>query len=67
MNVLVEARESFMTLNAKARARFNNDPQQFMEFIHDGENAAEAIKLGLATKRPDPEKPAEKPENKETP
>lgn len=66
MNVIVQAKESFMTLPAKARARFNNDPQQFMEFIHDDENAAEAVKLGLAIKRPDPEKPPETAINKET-
>lgn len=61
MNVLVQARESFMTLPAKARARFNNDPQQFMEFMHDPENVNEAIKMGLAVKLPEPQKPVEKP------
>lgn len=62
MNVIVAARESFMEMPAKTRARFNNDPQKFMEFIHDGENADEAIKMGLAIKRPEPEKkPEEKP------
>lgn len=67
MNVIVQAREAFMTLPAKTRARFQNDPQQFMEFVHNNENADEAIKMGLAIKRPPPEetKPAEKPpENK---
>ena len=44
-----------MQLPAKARARFQNDPQQFMEFMNDEENIAEAIKLGLATKREEPE------------
>lgn len=53
MNTIVKAQESFMTLPAKARARFNNDPQQFMEFIHDPENQEEAIKLGMATRRPE--------------
>lgn len=58
MNVLRQAQESFMQLNAKARARFQNDPQQFMEFMHNAENQEEAIRLGLATRR---EKPEEKP------
>jgi phage internal scaffolding protein len=49
MNVVVKARESFQTLTSKQRARFNNDPQRFMEFIHNAENQDEAIKLGLAT------------------
>lgn len=66
MNQIVRARESFMELPAKARARFQNDPQRFMEFIHDPENQQEAVKLGLMVKRPEPEKPADKPpENKE--
>lgn len=60
MNVIVQARQSFMELPAKVRARFQNDPQQFMEFIHDGENIDEAIKLGLAIRREQP-KPAEPP------
>lgn len=61
MNVLVQARESFMEMPAKTRARFQNDPQKFMEFIHDGDNFDEAVKLGLVMKRPEPEK---KPEAK---
>ena len=62
MNVIVQAREQFMTMPAKVRARFDNDPQKFMEFIHDNDNADEAIKLGLAIKRPPPEE--KKPEAK---
>lgn len=63
MNVIVAARESFMTLPAKTRARFQNDPQKFMEFLDDAENQDEAIKLGLATRRPEPAKePAKEPE-----
>ena len=50
MNVLRASEEAFMQLPAKARARFQNSPQQFMEFIHDADNQEEAIKLGLATK-----------------
>ena len=64
LNKTIEARESFMTMPAKARARFNNDPQKFMEFIHDPENAQEAVKLGLAIVRKEPEKPEEKPATK---
>lgn len=63
MNVVVKANEEFMQLPAKARARFQNDPQQFMQFMNDAENQEEAIKLGLATKKPevptDPVKPPE--------
>lgn len=62
MNTIVQARETFMTLPAKARARFDNNPQKFMEFIHDEENFDEAAKMGLIIKRPKiEEKPPEKP------
>lgn len=59
MNVIVKARESFMEMPAKVRARFQNDPQQFMEFMHNSENYHEAIKLGLTIQRPiEEDKPA---------
>lgn len=66
MNVLVKANEAFMELPAKTRARFGNDPQQFMEFIHDKENAGELVKMGLATakERTDIPKPEPKQEEK---
>lgn len=53
MNVIRQAQESFMELPAKARARFDNNPQKFMEFMNDAENQDEAIKLGLATRKPE--------------
>ncbi|AXH76779.1 MAG: internal scaffolding protein [Microviridae sp.] len=65
MNVIVKARESFMELPAKQRARFQNDPQQFMEFMHNKDNLDEAVKLGFVTIKEKPEEP--KPENKEKP
>lgn len=65
MNVIRRAEESFMQLTGKQRARFNNSPQQFMEFMHDPENIHEMERLGLATiRKPVEEKP---PETKETP
>lgn len=57
MNVIVKARESFMEMPAKQRARFQNDPQKFMEFMHNEENIDEIIKMGLAKKREQPEEP----------
>ena len=54
MNVLVRAREAFMTLDADTRARFHNDPGRFVEFVEargeNGErvNIAELRKMGLA-------------------
>jgi len=57
MNITIQARDEFMKMPAKTRARFQNDPQQFMEFMHDDGNIEEAIRLGLATKREKPEEP----------
>lgn len=48
-NAVVEAKQQFMTLPAKMRARFNNDPQQLLEFLEDPENRKEAEFLGLIT------------------
>lgn len=62
MNATVQARESFMELPAKTRARFQNDPQQFLEFMYDGNNQEEAIKMGLATRKPPPTEPIKEKE-----
>lgn len=51
MNAIVAARHTFDSLPAKLRARFNNDPAQFVDFCDDGENIDEAIKLGLVDKK----------------
>jgi len=48
MNVVRQADESFMRLDAKVRARFNNSPQEFLDFFGNPENFEEAIRLGLA-------------------
>lgn len=46
-NAVVQANQQFMTLPAKMRARFNNSPQQLLEFLGDPENRKEAEFLGL--------------------
>lgn len=46
-----EAQQLFGSLPAKIRNRFDNDPQQYIDFFHDPANQDEAIALGLATKR----------------
>jgi phage internal scaffolding protein len=48
MNVVRAADENFMRLDAKVRARFNNSPQEFLEFFSNPENVEEAVRLGLA-------------------
>lgn len=47
MQAVALARESFEQMPADVRARFQNDPAQFVEFCLDDKNADEARKLGL--------------------
>jgi len=48
MNYVRQADENFMRMDAKVRSRFNNSPQEFLEFFANPENIDEAIRLGLA-------------------
>jgi len=52
MNLVRAADESFMRMDAKVRSRFNNSPQEFLEFFANPENTQEAIRLGLAIPQP---------------
>lgn len=47
MNVVRQADENFMRMDAKVRARFHNSPQEFLEFFANPDNHAEAQRLGL--------------------
>lgn len=53
------ARDAFMTLPAKLRSRFGNDPAEFLAFTHDPANKAELQDLGLAKPDPVPPPPVE--------
>lgn len=48
MNVVREAQEAFLSLPAEIRSRFGNDPQAYLEFCSNPENAEQMVKLGLA-------------------
>jgi phage internal scaffolding protein len=52
MNVVRQADENFMRMDAKVRARFHNSPQEFLEFFADPANQEEAVRLGLAVPKP---------------
>ena len=52
-NLVIEAQESFASLDSKVRERFANDPSKFLEFMSNFENLEEAVSLGLAVKRPE--------------
>lgn len=59
IEVAREAEKSFMAMDAKVRARFENDPQQFLEFCENPSNLEEMRKLGLAVPAPVPAAPSE--------
>jgi len=57
LEVVKQGSEMFRALPSSIRKRFDNDPAQFLEFIQDPSNTAEAVSLGLATSRPTPTTP----------
>lgn len=54
MHLVQYARDSFDTLPSKMRARFDNDPAQFLAFCSDPANLDEMRALGLAEPAPVP-------------
>ena len=52
MNMVRQAEEEFLRVPADIRARFRNDPQEFMQFFEDEANRDEAVKLGLVLAKP---------------
>lgn len=50
LNLMVEARHSFMALEAKIRSRFDNDPAKFVDFCSNPENADDVRKMGLMSR-----------------
>jgi len=47
LNAVIAAEDGFMELPAELRARFQNDPENLINFLNDEKNKDEAIKLGL--------------------
>lgn len=54
-----EAQDAFMSIPAKIRSQFDNDPHKLIEFLDDPNNDQAAIDLGLkeGVKTPDPVDP----------
>lgn len=63
LNVIHNAERAFYAVPADVRARFLNDPARFVDFFNQGENRAEAIRLGLVPPAADrgPEPPPAPP------
>lgn len=57
MNAVVAADRAFLQVPADIRARFQNDPQKFVEFVSNPENKEELYRLKLAERPPDPPPP----------
>jgi len=47
MNQVIQAEEAFADLPSHIRARFDHDPVQLLEWVHDPKNAQEAVSLGF--------------------
>lgn len=52
INAVMDAQLAFSELPARVRRRFDNDPAEFMAFLHDEANLDEARELGLAPPAP---------------
>lgn len=52
LNTIIAAENAFAELPAAIRKKFNNNPEEFLEFIQDDSNLDEARKLGLASASP---------------
>lgn len=50
IQTIVQADEAFLSLPAKVRKRFDNDPANFLAFATDDANYDEMIEMGLLTR-----------------
>jgi phage internal scaffolding protein len=55
MNLVTQAQTMFMALPSSVRARFDQDPTKFLDFVQDDKNIEEARKLGLVVTQEAPE------------
>lgn len=53
LNMMVAANRSFMSMDAKIRARFENDPGKFVEYASNPENVQELRKWGFTSPESD--------------
>ena len=51
LNAVMAAEDEFMALPADLRARFENDPENLINFLDNPANKDEAIKLGLVDQK----------------
>jgi len=52
LEIVKKSEELFNGMDAKVRARFNNNPAEMVEFLNDPSNLKEAMDLGMVLERP---------------
>ncbi|WNK12459.1 MAG: internal scaffolding protein [Microvirus sp.] len=52
MHAIIQAEDNFMAMPATVRAKFNNDPGQFLQFAVDPANVDVMVEMGLAIPKP---------------
>lgn len=52
LEIVMTAEKLFNDIPAAVRKKFNNDPQEFLDFVSNPSNGEELVKLGLAEMRP---------------
>ncbi len=67
LNKILEAKDAFNSIPAEIRAKFDNDPSQFMSFAQNEENHEELVKMGLSTPRKEAKAQEEEPRPPEAP
>lgn len=59
MEIVTRAQEMFSELPSSIRNKFRNNPEEFMDFVQNPENASEMAELGLTPKEAPPTPPTE--------
>lgn len=54
LQIVINAENQFMALDANTRRKFDNDPAKFLDFVDDPRNGPDLVKMGLATLVPPP-------------
>lgn len=58
-NMLIEAKNAFLSLPLRIRKQFDHDPAKMLEFIMDDRNYDEALKIGLIEAKTEAPAPAD--------
>ena len=65
--LLINAEQAFMSLPAKVRLEFENNPAKFLDFVDDPANADKLVSMGLREAPPAPQGQGDKADLKEPP